>query len=132
MLSRPGTNGASKSDGFSFMFFIIFSFGIAKLIFITLFFFSNNYAITGMLQDRQDTMMWLSSITISDSSAVANCLKTNSGRNIESHELDVVVVTAGLNQQELRPLPQLVSNPITAIDMGFPRSLAKQITTGVK
>ena len=62
MLSRPGTNGASKLVGFSLIFFNIFSFGIAKLIGNTLCLFSNN----SLLKYNPD-LIYLSSIMLSSS-----------------------------------------------------------------
>ena len=65
MLSRPGTNGASKSDGFSLIFFNIFSFGMAKLMGITLFLFTNN-----SLLKYKPNLAYLSSIILSSSPSI--------------------------------------------------------------
>ena len=64
-MSRPGTNGASKLVGFSLIFFNIFSFGIAKLIGITLFLFSNN-----SLLKYKPNLVYLSSIMLSSSPSI--------------------------------------------------------------
>ena len=65
VLSLPGTSGASKLVGFSLIFFNIFSFGIAKLIGITLFLFSNN-----SLLKYKPNLAYLSSIILSSSPSI--------------------------------------------------------------
>ena len=65
VLILPGTNGASKSDGFSLISFNIFSFGTAKLIGITLFLSSNN-----SLLKYKPNLAYLSSIILSSSPSI--------------------------------------------------------------